>query len=48
MAVCRQIPAPIPEELTERIRVCPARCWAMDLKGVVRIDYILEGDQCSQ
>lgn len=45
-ALARQIPAPIPEELTERIRDLSCKVFrAMDLKGVVRIDYILEGDQ---
>lgn len=45
-ALARQIPAPVPEELAERIRDLSCQVFrAMDLKGVVRIDYILEEDQ---
>ena len=40
-SLARQIPAPISGELTERIRTLAVDAFrAMDLKGVVRIDYM--------
>lgn len=42
-SLARQIPAPISGELTERIRTLAVDAFrAMDLKGVVRIDFILD------
>ncbi len=39
----RKIPAPIPDDMADRIRgMSRAAFRAMDLKGVVRIDYVLD------
>lgn len=44
-SLARQIPAPISEELTEQIRACTVKAFKLlDCKGVVRIDYILDGE----
>ena len=44
-ALSRRIPAPIPDELTEKIRNMTVEAFKlMDCKGVVRIDYILNSD----
>ena len=44
-SLARQIPAPISEELTEQIRACTVEAFRLlDCKGVVRIDYILDGE----
>jgi len=44
-ALARQIPAPISDELSEKIRTLAKQAFcAMDLKGVVRIDFILDAD----
>ena len=42
-SLSRLIPAPIPEEVAERVREIAVGAFrAMDLKGVVRIDFILD------
>jgi len=44
-SLARQIPAPISEELTKKIQALSVEVFkACDCKGVVRIDYILDGD----
>lgn len=44
-SLARQIPAPIPEEMTKRIQDLSIEMFkVMDLKGVVRVDYILDQD----
>ena len=44
-SLARQIPAPIGDELTEKIRDLSVRVFReMDMKGVVRIDYIIDAD----
>lgn len=44
-SLARQIPAPIADALTQRIQELSCQVFrALDLKGVVRIDYILDGD----
>ncbi len=44
-SLARQVPAPISEEMTGRIRGYTADIFSMlECKGVVRVDYILEGD----
>lgn len=44
-SLARQVPAPISEELTKRIQGYTAEIFRMlECKGVVRVDYILEGD----
>ena len=43
-SLSRKIPAPISDELTERIRSTTKRIFSMlDCKGVVRIDYMIDG-----
>lgn len=45
-SLARKVPAPISDELTERIREMTVHVYnVMDCKGVVRIDYMLEGDE---
>ena len=44
-SLARKVPAPISDELTARIRQMTQQVYrAMDCKGVVRIDYMLDGD----
>ena len=44
-SLARKVPAPISDELTQRIQQMTARVYSeMDCKGVVRIDYMLDGD----
>lgn len=44
-ALARRIPAPIPEEMTQKIRQMSVDIFKlMDCKGVVRIDYICDAD----
>ena len=44
-SLSRILPAPIPDELKERIQALSCRIFRMlDCKGVVRIDYMLDGD----
>ncbi len=44
-ALARKIPAPIPDEMTQRIQQMTKDIFKlMDCKGVVRIDYICSGD----
>ena len=44
-SLARRIPAPISEELTKKIQEMSLEVFrACDCKGVVRIDYILDGD----
>lgn len=44
-SLARKVPAPISDELTARIRHMTQQVYrAMDCKGVVRIDYMLDGD----
>ncbi|NLF28169.1 MAG: D-alanine--D-alanine ligase [Clostridiales bacterium] len=44
-SLARVIPAPIPEDVADKIRALSVAAFrAMDLKGVVRIDFILDGD----
>ena len=44
-SLARQIPAPISEEMTKKIQELSVQVFReMDLKGVVRIDYIIDGD----
>ena len=39
----RQIPAPIPQETTEKIQAITVEMFRlMDLKGVVRVDYLID------
>ena len=43
-SLSRKIPAPISDELTERIRSTTKRIFSiLDCKGVVRIDYMIDG-----
>ena len=45
-SLARKVPAPIGDELTARIQRMTREVYqAMDCKGVVRIDYMLEGDE---
>ena len=45
-SLSRQIPAPISPELTKRIQDYTVAVFRMlECKGVVRVDYILEGEQ---
>lgn len=45
-SLSRQVPAPISDELTQRIQGYTADIFRMlECKGVVRVDYILEGEQ---
>lgn len=45
-SLARKVPAPISDELTQRIRQMTTQVYnAMDCKGVVRIDYMLDGDE---
>ena len=42
-SLSRQIPAPIPDEMTNEIRSMTEQIFrVMDLKGVVRVDYIID------
>lgn len=44
-SLARKVPAPISDELTQRIQQMTTQVYnAMDCKGVVRIDYMLDGD----
>lgn len=44
-SLARQIPAPISEEMTAQIQALSVRVFReMDLKGCVRIDYIIDAD----
>ena len=44
-SLARRIPAPVSDEVTQRVRDLSCQVFkALDLKGVVRIDYILDGD----
>lgn len=44
-SLARQIPAPISEKMTKAIQELSVQVFReMDLKGVVRIDYIIDGD----
>ncbi len=44
-ALARRIPAPIPDEMTEKIKALALEVHrVMDLKGVVRIDFIIDKD----
>jgi D-alanine-D-alanine ligase len=39
----RKVPAPIPDEMTEKIKEYSRQAfWLLDCKGVVRIDYIID------
>ena len=43
-SLARKVPAPISDELTQRIQQMTTQVYnAMDCKGVVRIDYMLDG-----
>lgn len=45
-SLARKVPAPISDELTQRIQQMTTQVYnAMDCKGVVRIDYMLDGDE---
>ena len=45
-SLARKVPAPISDELTQRIQHMTTQVYnAMDCKGVVRIDYMLDGDE---
>lgn len=45
-SLSRKVPAPISDELTQRIQQMTTQVYnAMDCKGVVRIDYMLDGDE---
>lgn len=45
-SLSRQIPAPISPELTKQIQDYTVEVFRMlECKGVVRVDYILEGEQ---
>ena len=45
-SLARKVPAPISDELTQRIQQMATQVYnAMDCKGVVRIDYMLDGDE---
>jgi D-alanine-D-alanine ligase len=45
-SMSRKIPADIPGDIADKIRACSKEVYrAMDCKGVVRIDYILEDDK---
>ncbi len=45
-SLARKVPAPISDELTKRIQQMTTQVYnAMDCKGVVRIDYMLDGDE---
>lgn len=45
-SLSRKVPAPISDELTNRIQHMTTEVYnAMDCKGVVRIDYMLDGDK---
>ena len=45
-SLSRQVPAPISRELTARIQGYTADIFRMlECRGVVRVDYILEGEQ---
>ena len=45
-SLARKVPAPISDELTQRIQQMTMQVYnAMDCKGVVRIDYMLDGDE---
>ena len=47
-SLTRLIPAPIPEEMAERIKALSQDIFrALDCKGVVRIDYMLDGEDDS-
>ena len=42
-SLARKLPAPIPDEMTRQIQDMTARIFrVMDLKGVVRVDYIID------
>lgn len=42
-SLARKLPAPIPDEMTQQIQDMTARIFrVMDLKGVVRVDYIID------
>ena len=44
-SLARKVPAPISDELTQHIQQMTTQVYnAMDCKGVVRIDYMLDGD----
>ncbi len=44
-SLARKVPAPISDELTQRIKQMSIEAFkVMDAKGVVRIDYIIDGD----
>ncbi len=44
-SLARKIPAPIPDDVAERIRQISKEAFqVMDCKGVVRIDYIIDGE----
>ena len=44
-SLARRIPAPIPDEMTDQIKALSLEVFrVMDLKGVVRIDFILDKD----
>lgn len=45
-SLARKVPAPISDKLTQRIQQMTTQVYnAMDCKGVVRIDYMLDGDE---
>lgn len=45
-SLARKVPAPISDELTSRIQDMTRQVYnAMDCKGVVRIDFMLDGDE---
>ena len=45
-SLARKVPAPISDDLTQRIQQMTTQVYnAMDCKGVVRIDYMLDGDE---
>ena len=45
-SLARKVPAPISDELTQHIQQMTTQVYnAMDCKGVVRIDYMLDGDE---